>query len=268
MRADRNIYGQAFDAPLAQAIVPVIRIENSTAVVLGYLNQSGVFTGEETELEVQGVKLPATSVIVPAGLTRAATQEDEFTRTPYFAVVAQDETYPSIPNFVSAADAYQLVISRNGFSLPKAKAHQGKLLGNMRTNMSSVGGDVPKAPDALNLVTPQSLTWAAEVRFDDGPAYLDFNWLELFKAELGIPSGEPFYPTKLDIVSNPATGELKAMLVQQQDYEYQGQPLLDAVRIVLLKKGATGEFTFEFKATQANEQGYVTTDVTLKLTLV
>lgn len=261
--ATDNILGQPLDEPSTQTILPVICGGNGN--IRGWLTiESTEFDGTETSFTTADGPIAITTVTLPKlvindGLKRRVyqymaavfpdAQERQRPWLGYTAFVGVDESQYAMQWFMpTEGQGYRL--------------NRGPLFTDLTVRMDADAGAAPAAPGAPS-ATPGTLRWAASVSMNDlvnGCNFIDFNWVTLFKAK-----AQDTQPVRIEIVSNPASGEFKTTIVPYPSVVGAGGVEFNTLRIIKLKPVDAGAYTFNYSV--VDQQGKAT-PVTLTLTVV
>lgn len=261
--ATDNMLGQPLAAPSTQTILPVICGGNGN--LRGWLAiASTTFDGTETSFTTSDGPVAITTVTLPSLVVNddlkhrvhqymaAVFPDDQEHLRPwlgYTAFVGVDESQYAMQWFMPAVgQGYRLNV--------------GPLFTDLTVRMDADAGTPPSAPGAPS-VTSGTLKWSASISMNDlvnGCNFIDFNWVTLFKA-----SAQDNQPLRIDIVSNPASGEFKTTIVPYPSIVGAGDVEFNTLRIIKLKPVAAGAYTFNYNV--VDQQGQAT-PVTLTLTIV
>lgn len=142
------------------------------------------------------------------------------------------------------------------------RLNQGPIVLDLRVAMDADDGAPPTPPDPPD-TTAGTLRWVTSVQMNDlqvGCPFIDFNWVELFKAQT-----EGKDPLRIEIVSNPVSGEFKSTIVPYPVVAPLGGVEFNTVRIIKLHPAAAGAYVFNYKVVDTAGQA---TPVVLTLTVV
>jgi hypothetical protein len=282
-----NEYGLPLTAPSKQTILPVVK--QSDGMIMGfYAIAETTFTGSETSFTLSDGTVPLLSVTVDA-LNQTNTQDADEARVPQFmaAVWPIDNEYqlpwrgyasfidPSLPNNIGYYAWWSMptVLWMKHFSL-------GTWLTSMKYGLAQYDIVAPTPGGNPPVTTPQSLEWSTSIdlaAFGPNCTYSDFNWIELFQAQLATdPSveGVAVVPQSIMTTSNPAGGALKASVVQGVSGSagptiYPGGGVVfNTVRILKLLDVVPGTYTFTFQVSALVSGQVKTSTATLNLTVV
>lgn len=126
------------------------------------------------------------------------------------------------------------------------------------------------------VTTPQALSWACSIdpiAFSPECAFFDFNWTNLFKTTPAYDptvAGNTVIPISIQVVSNPAGGFFKAVIVQNagQTIYPGGGVTFDTIRILRLQDPTPGTYAFNFSISYSNGTNTQTVPAVLNLTVV
>lgn len=260
--ATDNALGQPLDTPSTQTILPVICGGNGN--IRGWLAiESTTFDGTETSFTTADGPIAITTVTLPKlvindGLKYRVYQymaavfpDDQERLRPwlgYTAFVGVDESQYAMQWFMpTEGQGYRLNV--------------GPLFTDLMVRMDADQGTPPSTPPAPD-VTPGVLRWAVSVSMNDfvnGCNFLDFNWVTLFNAK------SQNQPLRIEIVSNPASGEFKTTIVPYPAVVGAGSVEFNTLRIIKLKPVSAGTYTFNYSVVDQTGQS---TPVVLTLTVV
>lgn len=268
--------GLPLEQSSTQTILPIVQINQSTAILHGFFPISETtFTGTESSFTLAEGDVPLTTITLP----RSVDDVSDYKVSQYMAVVydyrqATDREYEGYTAFVDVNDTGYF----SSWSMPIVKwMHRfgrGTLIGNMTVNMAA---DNPGPQDPTPPSPPQdagTVRWVSTLDINTAGnqcAFFDFNWISLFQASMNSrpisANKTPVVPLKIEIVSNPPTGEFKASLVSQQGASSPvGGIVFDTIRIIKLKDTVdSGAYEFQFRIT---DQFAGTHDVELTLNFV
>lgn len=260
--ATDNVLGQPLDVPSTQTILPVICGGNGN--IRGWLAIAATtFDGTETSFTTSDGAIAITTVTLPKlvvndGLKYRVYQymaavfpDDQERLRPwlgYTAFVGVDESQYAMQWFMPAEG--------QGYRL-----NRGPLISDLTVRMDVDQGTVPAIPPAPT-VTPATLRWAISLSMNDlvaGCGFLDFNWVNLFETQ------SQNQPLRIEIVSNPASGEFKTTVVPYPSVIGAGAIEFNTLRIIKLKPVAAGTYLFNYSVIDQHGQA---TPVTLTLTVV
>lgn len=286
-----NASGIRFDQPLAtpstQTLVPYL---TDTGRVAGFFPiTETTFNGSETTLTVSpghtvNLKVVTLPTTVPAiALTDNLKSQTRVTQfmAGYFPLSQDSEVVKPWASYPSLVPIDPIRMNMGAWwSMPVTTVMEhysrGVYLDALNWNLDPiiVAGSSPTPPPAT---TPQALSWATAVdlsTLQGECAFFDFNWMALFQAaSVQNPAlfGSQAVALALSVVSNPASGEFKAVLVQNngQSVLPGGAVMWDTVRILKLKDVAAGTYAFTFNISyqQFGAASTLTTPVTLNLTV-
>lgn len=260
--ATDNVLGLPLEVPSTQTILPVICGGNGN--IRGWLAiQSTEFDGTETSFTTADGPIAITTVTLPKlvvndGLkyrvyqyVAAVFPDDQEHLRPwlgYTAFVSVDESQYAMQWFMpTQGQGYRL--------------NRGPLFTDLSVRMDADAGAAPAIPPAPG-VTSGTLRWAVSVSMNDlvnGCNFLDFNWVTLFSAQ------SQNQPLRIEIVSNPASGEFKTTIVPYPSVVGAGAVEFNTLRIIKLKPVEPGDYVFNYSVVDQRGQA---TPVTLTLTVI
>lgn len=278
--ANNNKLGLPLDAPSTQTILPVMIGNNGktdsqgnlvqsegNAIVIGWIPiASTTFNGTETTFATSDGPIPITSVTLP--LLNRQGNIDGGSRVHQF-MAAVFPTYPLIErpwlgfsDFISANESqyamqWFMPTQGQGYHLNK-----GPLITDLTIRMNADAGTAPPVPPGPD-VTPATLYWACSLTMNDLEAkcgFIDFNWVNLFEAQESFNE-----PMRIEVVSNPPTGEFKTTIVPYPVVTPTGGVEFNTLRIIKLKDVAPGNYVFNYKVWDTHGQS---TPVVLTLTVI
>ena len=261
--ATDNIVGQPLDTPSTQTILPVICGGNGN--IRGWLAiASTTFDGTETSFTTSDGPISITTVTLPKLVVNdglkyrvyqymAAVFDDDQERLRpwlgYTAFVSVDESQYAMQWFMpTVGQGYRLNV--------------GPLFTDLTVRMDADQGTPPSTPSAPS-ATPGAIRWAASISMNDlvnGCNFIDFNWVTLFKAK-----AQDSQPARIEVVSNPVSGEFKTTIVPYPSVVGAGAIEFNTLRIIKLKPVASGPYVFHYQVVDHLGQA---TPVTLTLTVV
>jgi len=260
--ATDNVLGQPLDSPSTQTILPVICGGNGN--IRGWLAiASTVFDGTETSFTTSDGPIDITTVTLPNlvindGLkyrvyqyTAAVFPDDQERLRPwlgYTAFVSVDESQYAMQWFMpTEGQGYRL--------------NRGPLVIDLMVRMNASDGAPPADPSPPT-AQPATLRWAVSMTMNDlvaGCGFLDFNWVTLFHAQ------STTQPLRIEIVSNPPSGEFKTTIVPYPVVVGEGAIEFNTLRIIKLKPVVPGSYVFNYQVVDQLGQA---TPVVLTLTVV
>lgn len=253
-----NQLGLPLAQPSTQTILPVIvgnrngpvdadgNQEMTNGMILGWFSiASTIFDGTEREFAMPEGLLPITTVTLP-NLIAGTDQQ----RVPqYMAAVFNDVDAKVRPwlGFADFIDTRESQYALQWFMPTMGQGYRfnrGPLVKNLTVGMSAdAGGGSPSV--APPTAAAGKLSWTVALTMADmAPdcGFFDFNWVELFKAQT-----VGYEPLKIEIVSNPASGEFKTTLVPFPTVLPQGSVEFNTLRIIKLKPIAAGDYEFQYR---------------------
>lgn len=267
--------GLALEQASTQTILPIVQIHQSTTTLHGfYPIDETTFDGTETTYNLPEGEVSIATITLP----RTVTDVEDYKVNQYMAAVydyrgIKDREHEGYASYVNTNDTGYF----SSWSMPLVKwMHRygrGTLIGNLTVNMAA---DSPGPQDPNPPAPPEesgTIRWVSTLDINTAGnqcAFFDFNWITLFKASMGsrpVTGQTMVIPLKLDIVSNPPTGEFKASLISQQGTSSPvGGLVFDTLRIIKLKDTVeSGEYKFDFLIT---DQFAKTHEVELTLNFV
>lgn len=243
--------------PSTQTIIPVIvgnrngpkdvdgNPEMTNGEIVGWFSIARtVFDGTEREFEMSEGALPITTVTLPnlvAGTDQQRVQQ-------FMAAVFNDLDQKVKPwlGFAGFIDTRESQYALQWFMPVMGQGYRfnrGPMIQNLTFGMdSNAGGGVPVTPPPT--ATAGRLNWAVAVTMADMShdcGFFDFNWVELFKSQT-----VGYEPLKIEIVSNPSSGEFKTTIVPFPTVLPQGSVEFNTLRIIKLRPVEVGEYEFQY----------------------
>lgn len=257
-----NKLGQPLVEPSTQTILPVICGGNGN--IRGWLPiASTTFDGTETEVTTSDGPIPVTTVTLPdlvynTDLKKRVQQ--------YVAAYFPDDQEHQKPwlGYTAFVDINESQYAMRWFMPTIGQGYQlnrGPLFTDLTIRMDADEG-VPPTPPAPPVATPATIKWAVAMSMNDlqvGCGFFDFNWVTLFQAKSAAQ------PLRIEIVSNPLTGEFKTTIVPYPAVVGAGAVEFNTLRIIKLKPVNPGTFTFNYSIVDQTGQA---TPVELTLTVV
>lgn len=232
-------------APSSQTILPVICGGNGN--ILGWLSiAKTVFDGTERSYTTSDGPIPITTVTLPS-----LVQNDDAKRRvqQYMAAVFDDDQMHARPWTAYSAfvgnneSAYSMIWYQptvgSGY-----RFNRGPLFTDLTVRMDADDGGAPLPIDPPTGAAA-TLRWAVALGINDlevGCGFFDFNWVTLFNAQT-----TSIDPLRIEIVSNPATGEFKTTVVPYPVVAPLGGPEFNTLRIIKLQDVDAGAYTFTYK---------------------
>ncbi len=260
----------SLSAPSNQSLIPVLARFQGAASVTGYFVISATeFDGSETEVEVApDVDVPIQPVVLPprghdGSLNNAILQE-------YMGCVYDWEfhrevnPYAGIETFIPADDGSYFNRYVNASGEIKSIYSWGNLIGMLRVGEVTVSSSSVQPPEVGEDEVVQY--WRASVPFGSlgqSCAFYDMNWVDVFQSSTIGSMGQP---NRIEVISNPSGGILKAMVLRQVPlYVGEGGVAFDTLRFVALTPNVPADdYVFDFKIIGA---GNLSVDVELTLTV-
>lgn len=255
-------YGLALAAPSKQTLLPVML---PSGKVYGFFPiASTTFTGAETTFALANGSVAITTVTLPPKVSTNIHGENRVQQ--YMAAVFPTNTertqpwrgYPElvpvdIPNDIGYYSWWSMPVTMwfNHFG-------KGAFLDSMTSGMANFVPSAADEQDPPTITTPKTLEWACTMNlqaFTEECAFFDFNWVALFNAVAQADPtafGNGVIPLSISTVSNPATGEFKASVVQGhggQTIVPGGGVQFNTVRILRLHDPEAGAYVFNFAVT-------------------
>ena len=269
--------GGTFPQPSTQTVLPVvcagIRLPDGTIDYsnagnannfIGWLSiPSTEFDGTETEFTTAEGPVPIQALTLP----NLVQNSDLKYRVQQFMVAifpTQDlhaRPWLGYSSFVGASESQwslQWILPTQGSGY---RFNRGPIISDLTVRMDLSGGYVPPNPPAPS-VSPGTLRWAVAMSMNDlqvGCGFIDFNWVELFQSQA------TYEPLKIEIVSNPASGEFKTTIVPYPTVTPIGSIEFNTLRIIKLSDVEPGAYVFNYAVVDVHGQK---TPVTLTLTIV
>lgn len=243
---------------------------SSTQSLLPYITDSGriygffpiathTFTGAETSYTVApGVTVTVTTVTLPPTVSTNLRQQQRVPQymAAYFPSAIEGQRPWTGYSTLVRTDKPNILGFYSWWSMPVMSIVQHFNYGTyLNALISGMDPTVPVgSPVTPPVTTPASLTWACTIdpiALTPDCAFFDFSWTELFATSpLYNPDqpGNTVVPVQLNVVSNPAGGYFKAVLVQTvgQTIYPGGGVSFDTVRILRLQDPPAGTYTFNF----------------------
>lgn len=271
-----NQLGLPLEAPSTQTIIPVLvgnrngpkddegnRLMTNGEIVGWFSIPSTEFDGTEREFTMPEGLLPINSVTLPPLVQGTGTYRVQ----QYMAAVFNDldqrvKPWLGFAGFIDTREsqyAMQWLMPVNGQGY---RFNRGPLVSDLTVRMDlDAGGGIP--PVAPPVVVPGKLNWAVAVTMANmAPdcGFFDFNWVDLFKAQTA-----GYEPLKIEIISNPASGEFKTTVVPFPSVLPQGSIEFNTLRVIKLQPVAPGNFEFNYAIVDTHGGR---TPVTFTLTVV
>lgn len=259
---DYPILGLPFTAPVKQTLIPVQCARNN---IVGWIPIAATeFAGTETTFPLASGALPITTVTLPpmAQNSNGQFRVNQFMAAVFPSVDSEKGPWLKYPEFISIRSSdyvmqWFMPVMGQGY-----RVNLGALLGDLKMGMDFRSGDLPPPIDPP-AVTPGTLQWAVSLAPHAlGPdcPFFDFNWVELFNSQTdGVD------PLRIEIVSNPVSGEFKTTVVAYQSITPLGGAQYNTLRIINLKHAEPGQYVFNYAVVDTLGQS---TPVTLTLTVV
>lgn len=278
-----NQYGLPLAAPSKQTILPVVMPDNSVQGFFAITETT--FQGTETSFTVApGQVVPITTVTLPPKPKTNILDEQRVEQ--YMAVqwpLAQKGLKPWLGygSLVPVVDNNRLGFY-SWWSMPTPmwihNWSNGTYINAMVRGLDPTiqAGTSPTPPAPTN----GTLEWEASAEyasFQEDCAFIDFNWIELFKLQFPTdPSqtGNNAIPLELSVVSNPPGGALKAVLVTGvagsagPTIVPGGGVVFNTVRLLRLHDVTAGTYTFTFSVSYSINGQTLSAPATLTLTVV
>lgn len=260
--ATNNQLGLPLDTPSTQTILPVICGGNGN--IRGWLSIAvTTFDGTETTFTTSDGPIPITTVTLPKLVVNDGLKYRVYQ---YMAAVFPDEVERVMPwlGYTAFVDVDESQYAMQWFMPTEGQGYRlnrGPLFTDLTVRMD-VDQGVPPVNPAPPVVTPATLQWAVSLSMNDlqvGCGFFDFNWVTLFKAQSQAS------PLRIEIVSNPASGEFKTTVVPYMSIIGAGEVEFNTLRIIKLKPVDPGSYTFNYQVVDQLGQA---TPVTLTLTVV
>jgi hypothetical protein len=252
-----NQLGLPLAAPSTQTIIPVIvgnrngpvddaghQLMTNGTIVGWFSIASTTFDGTERSFTMTEGPLPITTVTLPQLVQGSPTHRVE----QYMAAVFNDLDEKTKPwlGFHGFIDTRESQYALQWFMPTQGQGYRfnrGPLITDLTVRMNAnAGGGIPAVPPPV--VTPAGLKWAVALTMADmAPdcGFFDFNWVELFKAQT-----VGYEPLKIEIVSNPASGEFKTTIVPFPVTLPQGSVEYNTLRIIKLQPVSAGDYEFNY----------------------
>ena len=246
-------WGAPLSAPSVQTLVPVLaRVQGSANVTGFFVIPATEFDGTETRVEVaEDIDVPIQPVVLPprgydGSLNNAIVQE-------YMGCVYDWELnrevnpYAGIPTFIPSDDNSYFNRYVNASGEIKSNYSRGNLRGALRIGAMTVSQPPVDPPEAGETEAIQY--WRASVPFGSigqSCAFYDLNWVDVFQSSTIGSLGQP---NRIEVVSNPTGGILKAMVLRQMPlYVGEGGVAYDTLRFVALVPSVPADdYVFNFK---------------------
>jgi len=260
--ATDNKIGLPLEAPSTQTILPVICGGNGN--IRGWLSiASTTFNGTETEYTTSDGPIPVSSVTLPTKLDNGLGYRVPQYMAAYFPDTEQSAQpwlgYSAFIDINESQYAARWVNATEGGS--RLILNRGPLVTNLTVSMDTDAGTIPPLPPGPN-VSNGTLRWAAAMTMNDLQqecGFIDFNWVQLFQAQ------SQNQPLRIEIVSNPVSGEFKTTIVPFPTVQMTGGVEFNTLRIIKLKPVTPGSYVFNYNVVdQANQK----TPVVFTLTVV
>lgn len=205
-------FGQPLDQPSRQTLLPVIL---PTGEVMGYLKIATVtFQGDEVEMMVDGIPTPLKTVTVPytsssqergmTNLYREGGRVQQYVAAYFENSTSIHKPWVAYSSFFPAGAGWnnQYIMPSTGVQVRlDAGFTIGSLLEGMTVNEGS-STTVPTPPDP----NPDAIFWEAEVSElsnADECAFIDFDWVELYKVSRAPDNMGTVQPADIEIVNVP-----------------------------------------------------------------
>lgn len=271
---------EGLSAPSDQTVVPVLTPQMR---VIGFASiAKTTFTGSETTLTLASGPVPLVSVqlapIVDTNDVNGTREVQEFMAIMWPENVQYQRPWIGYPELVLADDPH--MIDYWGFwSLPvntiMYRFSKGYYLTALQFNLAPAAVRDDTTPPTPTPPTDGAIRWAVSLdkaTVQQTCAFIDFNWVELFKTNQYViaKGNDGPNPLSISVTEQPSTGEFKASVLKGigQSIIGQNQVLYDTIRILRLRDPQPGTYTFKFAVTVTNETGAPTYPVTLTLTVV
>lgn len=257
-------YGLPLDEPSKQTILPVYC--GGQGNMMGWLSiQSTTFDGTETSFTTADGPIPVTTVTLP----HLVINDDLKRRVQQFMAVVfdDDDYYRKLPwlGYSAFVNTNESAYAMQWFQPTMGSGYRfnrGPLFTDLTVRMDADNG-TPPAPIPDPSVTPGTLRWVVNLKASDlsaGCGFIDFNWVELFHAQT-----QDIDPLRIEIVSNPPSGEFKTTIVPYPVVSPLGAIEFNTLRLINLKPADPGDYVFNYKVVDSRGHG---TPVVLTLTAV
>lgn len=282
--ATSNKLGLPLNVPSTQTILPIVcgglidtRVDSPTfgkwiqgshgvARLLGWIPiVSTVFAGTETSFTTSDGPIPVTSLTLPL-LNQNVSGASE--RVQQYMVGIFDENQERLSPWLGYSDfidASQSQYMMQWYMPTQGQGHRlnmGPLITDLIVRMDADAG-TPPTPPLPPTVVPATLRWVCSLAMNDlqtGCGFIDFNWVNLFMAQTTDVD-----PLKIEIVSNPPTGEFKTTIVPFPVTAPLGGVEFNTLRIIRLHEALAGDYVFNYAVVDRRGQS---TPVTLTITVV
>lgn len=276
--ATSNKVGLPLTAPSIQTILPVLcggvlnssgeLVQGHTGInkILGWLPiVETTFAGTERTFATADGAIPITTVTLPAQASDGTAETYRVGQ--YMAAIFPEDQERLFPwlGYTDFIDISQSQYLMQWIMPTQGQIHRlsmGPLLTDLTIRMNADAGASPMPvppPD----VTPGTLRWVCSMTMNDLQAhcgFIDFNWVNLFAAQTdGID------PLRIEIVSNPPTGEFKTTIVPFPVTAPLGGVEFNTLRIIKLQSVTPGPYVFNYAVFDTAGQS---TPVTLTITVV
>lgn len=277
-----NQYGLPLTAPSTQTLLPIVM---PSGRIYGFFPiTSTTFAGTETTFALTEGAIPITTVTLPPKV-QSNTYDTQGRIQQYMAAqwpadVEQQEPWIGYSELVSVTHPNDIGYY-SWYSMPVTSWFQhfgrGSLWSSLLFNLSKYVYVPPSTGTAPEVTTPQTARWACTVNaqaFATECSFIDFNWIDLFKAQLQSDPSEQGWsvlPLSLSVTSNPTGGYFKASLLQAQGAQviYPGGGVTtNTVRILRLQDPPAGTYTFDFEISANVNGNVVFSPAVLNLTVV
>ncbi len=266
-------FGLPLQAPIQQTILPIVVMQNSTAEVVGYtpIAQTEFTNGAVHQLTVGGVTYFAGSVNLPRQSNRDQTgypAPTQFIAILFTQAEARNRPWLGIPDFRSNDHA--------GFgsywtAATAAKLHWtfGPLVGSLVRGMGRYTTVIEGTPEP-DVAASAELNWTASLDASENAACnsFDFNWLEVFEAEVSanrLPRNA--IPLRIEVVEQP-NAAIIAEVVQIPVTMPEFGKVYNTIRITRLTSTLPlGDYDFTFRVYHTVDGVEAEKEVTLTLTI-
>lgn len=255
-----NKLGLPFSQSVSQTLLPIVCGGNGR--IHGFFTiETTPFDGTETTFELVEGSIPVKSVTLPD----RADDGTGFGVKQYVAAYWEPSEEAKAPwrgysAFVDSNDTGYVMRHYMPTQGYKAILNRGALVTALEVSMDT-SVPLPQAP-AAPTATNAAISWTSSMKVNSAQlqcGFFDFNWVTLFKAKSQANA------IRLEVVSNPASGEFKSTLVPQPIVTPNGAVEFDTVRIIKLRDPVPGAYTFTYKVYDDLNQS---TTCTLTLNIV
>lgn len=247
-------FGQPLDQPSRQTLLPVVL---PTGEVMGYLKIATVtFQGDEVEMQVDGIPTPLKTVTVPytsssmergmSNLYREGGRVQQYMAAYFEGSNAIYKPWVAYSSFFPSGAGWnnQYIMPSSGVQV---RLNTGFTVGSLLEGMTVNEGNAPTVPTPPE-TNPDTIYWEAQVTElseANECAFMDFDWVELYKVSRAPDNNGVVQPADIEIVTVPDGFQVFKVIPSEvvgASYQY------TTLRIVITDPTlvADGDNTFEF----------------------